>query len=80
MEHYVQPAADRIVGRVLPRLEAIPVREVVRRLPVVERLIAILYRREERGDEVRRQEAVEDLYRLDPVGARFPGRALGRSS
>lgn len=55
-------------------------REVVRRLPVVERLVAVLDRREERGDEVRRQEAVEDLYRLNSVGAGLPRHALARSS
>lgn len=40
----VQPAADGIVGRVLPRLQAVAMAQVVCWLPVVERLIAILDR------------------------------------
>ncbi len=55
----VQPAADGIVGRVLPGLQAIAMAEVVGGLPVVERLIAVLDGREEGGDGVGGQEDVE---------------------
>ena len=53
VEDDVQPASDRVIGRVLPRLKAIAVGKVVRRFPVVEGLVAVLDRREGGGDDVR---------------------------
>lgn len=40
----VEPRANCIVGRVLPGLQAIAMVEVVRRLPIVESFITVLYR------------------------------------
>jgi hypothetical protein len=50
MDGDVQPAADGIVGRVLPRLQAVAMTKVVCRLPVVEGLVAVLDRGEEGGN------------------------------
>lgn len=58
----IEPAANGIVGRVFPRLQAVAVREVVRRLPVVERLVAVLDGRKGGGDQVGDE---EDVKRLD---------------
>lgn len=64
----VQPAADGIVGRVLPGLQAVAMAEVVGGLPVVEGLVAVLDGREEGGDGVGGQEDVEGRDGLDGEG------------
>lgn len=42
MKRNVKPAANGIIGRILPGLEAIAMGEVMGRLPVVEGLVAVL--------------------------------------
>lgn len=64
----VQPAADGVVGRVLPRLQAVAMAEVVCGLPVVEGLVAVLNRGEEGGDDVGGEEDVEGRDGLDGEG------------
>jgi hypothetical protein len=59
MEPDISPASDSVVGRILPGLQPITMRKVVGRFPVIERLIAILDRRKERGRHVGRQEHIE---------------------
>ena len=68
VEGHVQPAADGVVGRVLPRLQAVAMAEVVGGLPVVEGLVAVLDRGEEGGGEVGAQENVEGRDGLDGEG------------
>lgn len=68
----IEPAADGVVGRVLPRLQAIAVREIVRGFPVVEGLIAVLNGRKEGGDQAGSQEDVEGLDGLDGIRAAAP--------
>lgn len=70
MQADVQPAADRIVGRVFPSLQAVAVGEVVCRLVVVEGLIAVLNGREEGRDDPGSEEAVESGDGLDCVRTR----------
>ena len=55
----VQPAADGIVGGVLPGLQAVTMAEIVGGLPVVEGLVTVLDGGEEGGDDVGAQENVE---------------------
>jgi hypothetical protein len=64
----VQPAADGIVRRVLPGLQAVAMTKVVGGLPVVEGLVAVLDGGEERGDDVGGQEDVEGRDGLDGEG------------
>ena len=64
----VEPAADGVVGRVLPGLQAVAMAEVVGGLPVVEGLVAVLDRGEEGGDGVGGQEDVEGRDGLDGEG------------
>lgn len=59
MEADVEPASDGIVGRVFPGLQAVAMAEVMSRFPVVEGLVAVLYRGKSRCDQVRDEEAVE---------------------
>lgn len=55
MDGDIKPASDGIFGRVLPRLQAVSMAKVMRRLPVVERLITVfnwrIYCRYEIGTE-----------------------------
>lgn len=59
MENDVEPASNRVVWGVLPGLEAVAMADVVCWLPVVERLVTVLNRGEEGGDEVGSEEDVE---------------------
>jgi hypothetical protein len=59
MQAGVSPAPDRVDGRILPRLEARAMAEVVGRLPVVEDLVAVLNGREEGCQQVWREEEQE---------------------
>lgn len=72
MENYVQPAPDGIVGRVLPSLQPVPMRQIVRRLPVVEGLIAVLDWGKQGGYEARCEETIEGGNGLDGIHARRP--------
>lgn len=76
MEGYVQPAPDGKLRRVLPRLKAVSVGQVVRGLPVVERLIAVLDWRKQGGDDTSGQENVESRDGLNGVRALAPARRL----
>lgn len=68
MNGNVKPATDGIVGRVLPRLQAVAMAEVVCGLPVVEGLVAVLDRGEEGGKEVGAEEDVKGRDGLDGKG------------
>lgn len=68
----IQPAADGIVGRVLPRLESVSVRQVMGRLPIVEGFVAVLDRRKGGGNQVGDEKDVKGLDRFDGVRAGFP--------
>jgi hypothetical protein len=78
MQPDVKPAPDGKLWRVLPGLQAISVRQVVRRLPVIERLIAILDRSEESGNDIGGEEDVEGLDRLNRVDTVAPGQPAER--
>ena len=59
MQTDVRPAPDRVDGGVLPGLETVGVREVVRRLPVVEGLVAVFDGGGEGGEGVEEEEDPE---------------------
>ena len=67
MESNIEPASDGIVGRILPRLQAVSMAQVVCRLPVIEGLIAVLDWGEQGGNDVCSQEDVEGRDGLDSV-------------
>jgi hypothetical protein len=46
-------------------------RDVMSRLPVIERLVTVLNRSEPRRDDAGREEPVEGGYGLDAIGARY---------
>ena len=69
VEDDVEPTADSIVWRIFPRLKTIAMRQVVSRLPVIERLIAILNRSEPGGYESGAEEPVEGGNRLHRICA-----------
>lgn len=79
MQRHVEPAPNRVIGRVLPCLQPVSVREVVRRLPVVEGFVAVLDWGEASGDEIRGEEDEEGLDGCDGVDARASG-GRGRSA
>ena len=65
MDDYVEPAANGELRGVFPGLEPIATVQIVRWLPVVEDLIAILDRRVEGRENVDGSEDVEGTYRLN---------------
>lgn len=69
VECNVEPAANGIVGRVFPCLEAVVMRQVMGWFPVIERLVAILNRSEPCGNESGSEEPVEGGNRLHRVCA-----------
>lgn len=69
MQRDIKPAADGIVGRVLPRLQAVAVRQVMRGLPVIECFVAVLDRRIRGGNQVRDEKDVKGLDGLNGVCA-----------
>jgi hypothetical protein len=76
----VGPAPDRIFGRIFPCLETIVMAEVVRRFPVVEYLIAVLYWGEGCRNNMGSEEYIEGDNGFDLRGCRlrlsWPGREL----
>lgn len=59
MEGKICPTSNGILWRVLPSLQAIAMAEIVCRLPVIEGLITILYRRIDRSEYVGTEEDVK---------------------
>lgn len=74
MKRDIKPAADGIVGRVFPRLQAVAVRQVMRRLPVVECFVAVLDRRKGGGNQVRDEEDVKGLDGFNGICAETSAR------
>ena len=68
MEGNVQPAADGVVGRVLPCLQSVAMAQIVCRLPVVKCLVAVLDGCEHGSNQIGGKEEVEGRDGLDGVG------------
>ena len=73
MQGNIQPAPNRILGRVLPGLQSIVMAEIVRRFPVIERLVAVLYRGIEGSKKIGNEEDIESPNWLDCERSRRPG-------
>jgi hypothetical protein len=69
----IQPAPNCILGRVLPGLQSIVMAEIVRRFPVIERLVAVLYRGIEGSKKIGDEEDIESPNWLDCERSRWPG-------
>lgn len=70
----VKPAPDRVLGGILPSLQTIAMIEIMRRFPIVEHLIAILYRSIKCSKSIGKGEYIERNDRLNK------GRVRGRPS
>ena len=85
MQSEVEVRSERELRRVLPRLQARAVHQVVERLPEVERLVAIVDDVEQRADKARDDEDGEGVgegHAREPVPEQFriprlPRRVLG---
>lgn len=78
MEGDIEPTSDRVVGRVLPRLEAISMGKVVRRFPIVEGFVAVLDRGEQGRHDIRGEEEEEGLDGRHGIDARSSRRHWGQ--
>ncbi len=72
MESDIEPAADGVVGRVFPRLQAVAMAEIVGRLLIVKCLIAVLDGGKSSGNHIGDEEAVECRDWFDAVWTRLP--------
>lgn len=77
MQTNIEPAANFIIGRVLPCLQAVTMGQVVSWLPVVERLVAILDRCIKGSYNVGGEEDVEGLDRFNRIDTVAPGGRRG---
>ena len=68
MKGDVKPAADGILGRVFPRLEAVAMAQIMGWFPVVEGLVTVLDGGEEGSNQVGSEKDVEGLDGFDRVG------------
>src|SRR5690242_6841586 len=74
----VCPATDGILRRVLPGLQSIAMIEIVRRLPIVEDLVAVLDWCKESSYDVGGREDIEGNYRLELEGGLWSLRKWSR--
>lgn len=70
MEDNVEPAPYRIVGRIFPGLQSVAMAQVVRRFPVVECLVAILYGCVKCCEDIGTEEDVESANWFDSERSR----------
>ena len=70
MKDHIEPAPDRINRRVFPCLKAVTLIQIMRRLPEVKDLIAILYRCQKGRYAVRDQTDVEGYVQREIEGRR----------
>ena len=60
MQAEIQVGSERVLGAVLPRLKAVAVHEVVKRLPEVKRLVAVVHEVDRGGDGAGKEEEGEE--------------------
>lgn len=74
MDGNIKPTPQCIVGGVFPRLQTISTAHIMCRLPVVEGLVAVLYRRIEGCEEIYCKKYVKGADGLDCEGSGRPAR------